>query len=513
MEPLAVDLPVVEVTLLEDRALVRRQGRVTLPAAAVTVVVDGVAPVLADRTLTAAAEGPAPVQVAELGVDRRPRVLAGERAGVVSAREQELGRLQRERQAVGASTERVAQALRLAGQARGLLVGELAEDAAWGQVAPERWRGDLAALDRWEAGLDDEALALEARRAELDQQIADLEGRLAGREEPVELAAALRCRLVVEQPGNYLLTVSYLVPGACWRPYHTARLCEDGGDPRVELTCEACVWQNTGEDWAGVTLVCSTERPSLGVNPPVLDSDVLRLQRKETTLVVEERDQAVETTGPREGTRAPELPGIDDGGEARLLRARELAHVPSDGQPHRLPLFSFTAPATLSLVLAGELIPAVVRATAQTNPGPHPLLAGPVDLIRRNGPAGRTSILYVPSGARFELGWGPEGDLRVDRSVAEKEEKEGLLSGWRARRTQVDLTISNLGGIAHTIDAVERIPVSEIDKVEIALDGKPDPPAQPDGDGLLRWSLTVPARRQQRLRLAYRVRRHPDVAG
>jgi uncharacterized protein (TIGR02231 family) len=513
MDPLAVAAAVVEVTLLEDRAFVRRQGRVDLPAGTLVVTVEGVAPALVDKTLTAAVEGPAPVSVAELRVLRRRRVLAGDRPAAVSGLEAELTRLERERLAVGASGEHVRQALALARQARALLVSELGEDAAWGQAAPQRWRADLAALDLREDGLDAEALALDQRRAELDERIADLEARLAPVEETAGLAAAIQCRLVVAQAGEYSLTLGYLVPGAAWRPYHTARLLQDGDGPaRVEVTCEACVWQSTGEDWTGVALACSTERPSLGVEPPVLEPDVLRLQRKEPATVIEEREQVVETTGPSSGPAAAELPGIDDGGEARLLRAGP-ADVPSDGQPHRLPLFSFAAAAEPSLVLAGELVPAVVRATTQTNPGPAPLLAGPVDLIRRNGPAGRTSILFVAPGARFELGWGPEGDLRVDRSVAEKEEKEGLLSGWRARRYQIDVTISNLGPEPHTIAAVERIPVSEIDKVEVALDGKPDPLAQPDGDGLLHWILTVPGRRQQRLRLAYRVRRHPDVVG
>ena len=47
-------VPVVEVTLLEDRALVVRRGVVELPAGHSRLRVAGVAPVLVDKTLAAA---------------------------------------------------------------------------------------------------------------------------------------------------------------------------------------------------------------------------------------------------------------------------------------------------------------------------------------------------------------------------------------------------------------------------------------------------------------------------
>ena len=71
MDPLAVAAAVVEVTLLEDRAFVRRQGRITLPAGTLVVTVDGVAPALVDKTLTAAVEG-APVKVVAPCLARLP---------------------------------------------------------------------------------------------------------------------------------------------------------------------------------------------------------------------------------------------------------------------------------------------------------------------------------------------------------------------------------------------------------------------------------------------------------
>ena len=55
----AIEAPVVEVTVLEDRAHVVRRGRIELPAGTSRLRIDGVAPVLADKTLCAALVPPA----------------------------------------------------------------------------------------------------------------------------------------------------------------------------------------------------------------------------------------------------------------------------------------------------------------------------------------------------------------------------------------------------------------------------------------------------------------------
>src|SRR5262245_61515151 len=48
------EVPVVEVTLLEDRALVVRRGVVELPPGRSRLRIDGVSPVMVDKTLAAA---------------------------------------------------------------------------------------------------------------------------------------------------------------------------------------------------------------------------------------------------------------------------------------------------------------------------------------------------------------------------------------------------------------------------------------------------------------------------
>src|SRR5436190_1255055 len=83
-----------------------------------------------------------------------------------------------------------------------------------------------------------------------------------------------------------------------------------------------------------------TWRASLGPKPPLLESDVLAVNRKSPNVVVQEREQVVEDVGLGAGqSRSAELPGIDDGGDVQRLRCGHPATIPSDGRPYRVPLF------------------------------------------------------------------------------------------------------------------------------------------------------------------------------
>jgi uncharacterized protein (TIGR02231 family) len=240
------------------------------------------------------------------------------------------------------------------------------------------------------------------------------------------------------------------------------------------------------------------------------------VQRRSDAIVVEAREQEVQTTGLGTGRRAPApaLPGIDDGGEALHLEAHDRATVPGDGLPYRVPIMSFRAPATTRHVLVPELAQAVILESTQTNQARQPILAGPVDLVRDGGFAGRTSLLFVAPGERFALGWGPDGALRVHRTLEHGKEERGIMSAWTTQARRVRVRISNLGAEARTIHITERVPVSEIEKLAIEVDGAATTgQRKPDHDGLVRWTMDLPAFGHDAVVLRYLVKKHGDVVG
>src|SRR5262249_28797770 len=153
--------------------------------------------------------------------------------------------------------------------------------------------------------------------------------------------AGAELQLDAPAAGPVTVELSYRTPCALWRPEHLARLVARDGGHELELGTVATVWQLTGEDRRGGACRFSTARPPRPAGrpaPPLLDDDVLRLQRRvERAIQVEARDQAIAVTGVEGGARRLEdMPGLDDGGEARWLDAAGPVTLPSDGQPFRV---------------------------------------------------------------------------------------------------------------------------------------------------------------------------------
>jgi uncharacterized protein (TIGR02231 family) len=520
----AIELPISSVTLLEDRAHVVRRGSLSLAAGDDRVQIERVAPVIADKTVAVTViEGSAAVVDARVRRRTQVRLRDGDRVaeeeqlGAERARlEREGDQLEAERERLQADHDLVTRQVAALGEIASLSLADLADDAVWGdELGPDA----AARLDEVAGEERDLVAQLVDREREieaLDRKLQHLAIRIAAVDRPdAEERADLEIDLSGAAGTVCELRVDYVVPGACWRPWHTARL--DGAT--VELATDACVWQKTGEDWRNVELMLSTERASLGAEPPRLASDLLRATRKSEQLVVQAREQDIDTAGlgggGQPGARAAaELPGIDDGGEVIALRAPERASVPSDGRPYRVRLTSFTAEAETQLVAFPELAPVVLLKSTQENKGSEPLLAGPVDLVRSSGLVGRTSILFIAAGERFDLGWGPDADLRLSREVDVLEEKSRMLSSWIERDTRIRVRLSNLGAAGRKLVVTERVPISEIEKVKIEVDpSRTTGKQRPDQHGFLRWTIDLAAFGHQEIELTYQLKKHEDVRG
>ncbi len=506
-----IQLPVDEVTLQEDRAHAVRRGTVTLQAGINYLRVEGVTPLLSDRTLSAALRGGDGPRVNDVQLRRRVLALPAERPEKIRELEKTQREMQEQETALRQRIERLSLQEAELDQLADAAVDDLAMDAAWDRFDRAAWGQQLDALATDERSARDARLGRQRELSELRRDLRNLGHRIAAALQPSDrIEAELRLEVSVDTAGDYQLRVDYLVAGACWRPYHRARLEGD----QITFSTEGCAWQNTGEDWDDVTLLFSTARPSLGTEPPDLSSDLLTVRKKQEVLQVQAREQAIQTTGLGGAATTPELPGIDDGGEVVSLRGQHRSTVPSDGRPDRVPLSQFTTTAETERVAMPELVEAVLFKSVQVNGGATPILAGPVDLVRGGGTTGRTSVLYIAPGERFALGWGPDGALRVRREVDVSAEDSGMLSSWIKRDTTVTLRLSNLGDEPRTVAVRERVPVSEIDKVKIEVNEQRTTDRKlPDDDGILDWSVSLQPAERRRVKLTYTLKKHSDVQG
>ncbi|MCC6993316.1 MAG: DUF4139 domain-containing protein [Deltaproteobacteria bacterium] len=525
----------VKVTFYEDRAEVERVAQVTLPAGRASVRIGGLTALVDDTTVSASVEGGRVLSTrVRRVVSRQPAVGDAELAAAEADRQAAVQRATRTSRALARAARHEARCVAVLTRLAGALVPVPRGAEALAGVRSAH----AEALTAEQVALDELAATRSANDdATLDVQRA--EARLAA-------ARVVRPRyqaevdLELEAPaGAAEVRLRYRTPCALWRPEHLARLGDPsatgtgagagtstGAGVALELITFATVWQRTGEDWTDVEAHFSTARPARSATPPLLSSDILSYRKKtdaeRKTIVVESREQTVNVTGVAGSRAVDEMPGVDDGGEPVAFAAARPVSIQSTGQPQRLEVQRRALTASAGLTAWPERAElAHLRAVATLTGGA--LLAGPVRLQRSGALVGAGRVGFVGPGEPFELGFGVDDGVRIRRRDGTTREHATLSGALKLTRT-VRLYLSNLSGQPRTLTVIERIPVSELEDVDIELlsrtrraDSKADddddhayepttPPTSRDDDGFLRFELTLPPSSTRTLTLAWRLK-------
>jgi len=502
----------VRVTLFEDRAEVVRRAQAQVSPGAQWIALDGVSPLVDDRSVQARVEGRG-VRVLAARVWRKLHHLP-------TLGREEIEALEQTARAARQAAEAATCALERAEQAE-VRAAELVERWGIALARVPRQSGAAAGIDPWRAAyeaadraaLDALAAAGAARadhvRAEDERRRA--EERLAlGHVEKPRWEAQVEVQLAADAAGAVEVEATYRVPCALWRPEHLARLAAAGpGAGSVEITTYAAAWQRTGESWIDVEMRFSTARPARWATPPLLQDDRIASRKKteeeRKQVVVETRDQDVQLAGlDRGGRTVDEMPGVDDGGVPRTFEAKTRVTLPSDGRPFRVEVARAAAKAEVARVIFPERSEVAHLRATLTHSGTSPLLAGPVRLARGMSLVGRSRLDYVGTGEPFELGFGTDDGVRARRDVAEKRETAMLTGTQKIRRT-VSVYLSNLSGDTRPVLVTERVPVSEIEDVEVTLVETPGWKHDAK-DGYLRAEVELAPRATRTLTFTYEIR-------
>ncbi|MET9498782.1 mucoidy inhibitor MuiA family protein [Streptomyces sp. NPDC006552] len=516
--PGPLPLPVTAVTCLEDRAHIERTATVHLASGVQTLALGPVSALAVDRSLHAEflAEGAdatvLDVRLTRAWTPRGPRPPGDDDSPL----RHHVHALETERRTLEQRRDRLRTRLELLGGLAADLLREIGEGAGRGEAEPMRWNSELHRADTERETCAGELDEVTARLSAVGSELGQAQDALADAEqEPAELTAHVEVTVRAAAAGPATLRLTHLTPCAVWRPAYRATLDGDA----LALRTDAVVWQRTGEDWSGVRLTLSTARSGLATEPPRLVADRLTLRDRSAaerrSVDIELRE--VEITGPAPAP-VPGLPGVDDGGEVRVLHAPAPVSVPGDGRPHRVPLTTGTGAAHRTYVCAPELSPLVTEVVRFTNPSGHALLAGPVELVRDSGYAGRGTLDFTAPGAPAELAFGSSDSHRVLRETDESRTTAGLAQRTVITRT-VRLHLSRFSAPGESDDRVvslrERIPVSEVADVEVRLreDACSPVPDALDAEGIARWDVSLPPGGRRTVTLVYEVSASGKVTG
>ncbi|MFE8602580.1 mucoidy inhibitor MuiA family protein [Archangium violaceum] len=357
------------------------------------------------------------------------------------------------------------------------------------------------------------ASEMSARAARMREVQRELDS-LRSRESFLSSSAArmerrVEVRLTCPSDGRARVELQYVVGGAGWTPSYEARADEAAG--QVELSTFATVSQSTGEDWSGVRLSLSTARPRDNATPPELMPLTLKAweRRPEKKVLVrrEEVQQHAQAGGQTPGETEGALQAASQGISVQLL-VPELAQVPGEGSAVRLRVARTKLKSSFAWRTVPKLHPVVFRVASLVNGAPFPLLPGPVDMFRASGFIGRQQLEQVPQGGAFQLTFGLEESLRVERVVVQEIARdEGLFGGRRRFHYAYRFNLANYRQRPEVVEVAEHIPVSELDDVTVALDAKKTTPghAVEEMDGIVTWKLTLAPSEQRSVDLAFHV--------
>lgn len=510
-------LPVTAVTLLEDRAQVERTATLRLEPGVRRLCLGPVSALAADRTLHAELDTDTAsvldARIVRTWTPRGPEPGPGDSALRVRVHE-----LREERDELTRRRERLRVRLDLAERLAADLLREIGECTGYGEADPERWAAELDRADEQRDTWSERLLAVEQRLAVLARELQEAEAALADAERnPAELTGHVELTVEAEVAGTARLRLTHLTACALWRPAYRAVLDGD----TLTLETDAMVWQRTGEDWSDVRLAFSTARSALSTEPPPLTEDRLRLtdrtREERRTVHVELREETVSALDRRSGGTTG-LPGVDDGGRTRVLRAPAPVSVPSDGRAHRVPVSVARAAARGEYACVPELSPLVTHVVRCDNPAGHALLAGPVDLVGAGGFGGRGTLEFTAPGAPLRLAFGSHDDFRVVREVEEERDTASVSQRTTLTRT-VRLHLSRFSAPGEeddrTVTVRERVPVSEVSAVRVGLreEACSPVPDEVDADGIARWDVTLPPGGRRTLTLVYEVIASGRVTG
>lgn len=514
--PNPIPLPVTAVTCMEDRAHVERSVVLDLTAGVQRLRLGPVSAPAVDRTLHAELTADHPATVLDVRIVRSWSPQGPLPSTDDSALRLRVHALEEERLALGQRRDRLHTRLDLLGRLAADLLREIREGAGSGETDMPRWARELDRADDERDACGEQLRVVEARLAALAEELREAELTMdVAEREPAELVGHVELTVESAVAGPAGLRLSHLTPCALWRPAYRAVLDGDS----VTLETDAMVWQRTGEDWSDVRLTLSTARSAVATDPPQLGEDRLRLtdrsDAERRTVDVELREEEIGTLGP-----APVLglPGVDDGGEVRVLRSASSVSVPGDGRAHRVPLSAFTTAARSEYACSPELSPLVTRVVRFDNLAGHALIAGPVDLVRDSGFSGRGTLDLTAPGAPVELAFGSCDDHRVVRHAEESRDSAGITQRTVVTRT-VRVHLSRFSAPGEEGDRVvvvrERLPVSEVSAVETRLRREvcfPTPDAV-DAEGIARWDVALPPNGQRTITLVHELSASSKVTG
>lgn len=204
-----------------------------------------------------------------------------------------------------------------------------------------------------------------------------------------------------------------------------------------------------------------------------------------------------------------DLPAVSAAGFEYIYAAKTKMTVPSTNEPLRAPLGRSGYPVTTFYEASPALATnAYLKATVK-NPGPQPILRGPVTIFVNGGFAGDGRLETTGPGGTLQLPFGADEDIKLVYKVLPETKTEGLLSKDEVTTYRVIMEVANYKKRAVSIVLREPLPRSNNEDIKVEFVKSSVKADDKDDGNILRWNVNIAPGRTQSIELVYKITR-PD---
>ncbi len=322
------------------------------------------------------------------------------------------------------------------------------------------------------------------------QQFEDLTSKYARRRKLLTTATGkidIEKRFIIsifsQEAQKVPLSISYVIPNTYWKMLYDVRASRE--KQSIDLVVYSSIYQNTGEDWANISLSLSTGSPINSISPPrlyprYLDISGRRGYRKYSYKMKKEARRIEGAAGmadfSKSGKKRPPVPQtrIEKKGAYIDIAMPLRQNILSSNKYQKKFLRDFTIRGAEKAHFYYEVIPARVRnaflRVRTRNATKLPWLSGEGQIFLENEFMGKVAIPFTPMGQERDLVLGMEQRITAKKELMKKfEDTAGVFGGDKRMLYRYRLVIENQMPEKHEIMIRDRIPVSRNKKIRVEV--------------------------------------------
>lgn len=381
----------------------------------------------------------------------------------------------------------------------------------------EKLRANAASIQ----GEDKKMREVEKKIALAKEKLSKMQGSTDG----LSRKKFIKATVEVQHRGSFDMEISYINHNISWKPGYDIRVYPE--EKKTDFTGYGIISQSSGEDWMNAKISFSTAQPAVrGYLPeliPVyatLSSKIPRQSGRKQSRGAESQQQMnkmmLDNIEGGASSKTQTGDGLVTDSAADRAATRQVgslvfqvpkrADIPGDGSAHRTPISRHSLPVRFEYLCTPKISPYAYLQAVGANTLDTPILRGDLNIFTGNDFVGSSYTDNILPGEDFELILSVNENVRVTRSLEEKEEQEaGFLGGTKKINYRFLVKIENYSGGDIVMNIFDQIPVSRTSEIEIKNVAFSHQPKLRDPKGICKWQFAMKSKETVNLNFSFTV--------